>query len=170
MKLNRLMASRLWRRVFGTIIILLVLLYLGKLPLSSSATNNSFEKTKSFERDGSVRSEVEALLKYMAFVKNTSRAQGQVLESSGYNEVYYDMLPLIRTIPDNRPDWCSTQSYHIEPISISVVFHYYNEPLSLVLRTIYSVLQTPSVFLHEIIVLDDGSDLNRYSAETQYPG
>ncbi|CDF40823.1 Glycosyltransferase, family GT27 [Chondrus crispus] len=41
----------------------------------------------------------------------------------------------------------------------SVIFVFYNEPLSPLLRAIYSVLnRTPPHLLHEIILVDDGSD------------
>ena len=48
---------------------------------------------------------------------------------------------------------------HMKLPNTSIVFVFYNEPLSTLLRAVHSVLnRTPPELLHEIILVDDGSD------------
>lgn len=69
-----------------------------------------------------------------------------------------DLLPLNRPFPPPQGTHCSV--VYSSPIStkVSVVIPFYNEPLSTLLRTVYSVvLHTPQHTLHEIILVDDCS-------------
>ncbi|ELU15389.1 hypothetical protein CAPTEDRAFT_73412, partial [Capitella teleta] len=68
-------------------------------------------------------------------------------------------IPLRRTIKDTRPETCKDTSFNISSFpSASVIIPLYNEGLSLVLRTVHSVLdRTPDVLLKEIILVDDAS-------------
>ena len=71
-----------------------------------------------------------------------------------------DALSLDRVVPDVRHPACRQIAYDIHTMpNTSVVFVFYNEPLSPLFRSIHSVLnRTPPSLLHEIIVVDDGSD------------
>lgn len=105
-----------------------------------------------------------------------------------FNRRRSNALPLDRHIPDARPEVCKSQWYYSVPLSrsfstsptllqrsltlfgipaalhhrlpnSSIIFVFYNEPLSTLLRSVYSVLnRTPPQLLHEIILVDDGSD------------
>ena len=58
----------------------------------------------------------------------------------------------------NRPEF----DYANLPLT-SVVVVFYNEPISLVTRTIYSILHTaPDHLLDEIILVDDASDNGKF--------
>ena len=82
----------------------------------------------------------------------------------GYNESYLDSIPIIRDdIPDLRPPPCKNIIYPRSRARVSVIINYHNELLSLVLRSVYSVLQAiPPHNFHEMILIDDGSDLRQY--------
>lgn len=77
---------------------------------------------------------------------------------------YLDMsnaLPLDRVIPDNREAVCKEAKFNYTELpDASIVITFYNEPISTLLRTVYSVLNyTPPPLLREIILVDDHSDL-----------
>eukprot|EP00049_Salpingoeca_infusionum_P018713 m.358459 g.358459 ORF g.358459 m.358459 type:complete len:596 (-) comp18152_c0_seq1:294-2081(-) len=68
-------------------------------------------------------------------------------------------IELDRDIPDYRDKQCKTIKYPDDLPATSVVFVFYNEPLSPIFRSIHSVLnRTPPKLLHEIVLVDDGSD------------
>lgn len=72
-----------------------------------------------------------------------------------------DSLDLDRDIPDSRASSCIAKhaTYPDDLSETSVVFVFYNEPLSPLLRSMHSVLnRTPPKLLKEIILIDDGSD------------
>eukprot|EP00005_Dracoamoeba_jomungandri_P003799 CAMPEP_0174256172 /NCGR_PEP_ID=MMETSP0439-20130205/5434_1 /TAXON_ID=0 /ORGANISM="Stereomyxa ramosa, Strain Chinc5" /LENGTH=620 /DNA_ID=CAMNT_0015338673 /DNA_START=256 /DNA_END=2118 /DNA_ORIENTATION=- len=70
-----------------------------------------------------------------------------------------DSLPLDREIPDVRSEKCLDIKYNIDTFpNTSVVFVFYQEPFSTLLRSVHSILnRTPPQLLHEIILVDDGS-------------
>ena len=82
----------------------------------------------------------------------------------GYNESHLDSLPLIRdNIPDMSPPLCKNLTYPASKSKVSVVICYHNELLSLVLRSVYSViLSIPPHNFHEMILIDDGSDPKQF--------
>lgn len=122
------------------------------------------------------------------FSKETDEMKAKAHTKSCYNKVRSNSIPLDRPVPDVRPAECKNQWYYavrprdeqrgglvaggldamgggldaVDAMSLpatSVVFVFYNEPLSPLLRAIYSVLdRTPPQLLHEIILVDDGSD------------
>lgn len=70
-----------------------------------------------------------------------------------------DSIPLDREIPDVRHPACKQITYPKDLPASSVIFVFYNEPLSPLFRSIHSVLnRTPPDLLHEIVLVDDGSD------------
>lgn len=70
-----------------------------------------------------------------------------------------EMKPLERDTPDTRPEQCRNIKYDYEKLpKISVVIPFYNEALSMLLRTVHSILQrTPDNLLQEIILVNDHS-------------
>lgn len=83
----------------------------------------------------------------------------------GYRETYLDSLPLIREIAEYRPQGCSDLKYNLRTEHMTIIVNYMNEPLSLILRTVYSILNhTPPTFMHQLIVVDDGSDLDTFDS------
>ncbi|XP_030677577.1 polypeptide N-acetylgalactosaminyltransferase 9 isoform X2 [Nomascus leucogenys] len=111
----------------------------------------------------------------------TLRDDGQEAEGKyeeyGYNAQLSDRISLDRSIPDYRPRKCRQMSYTQDLPQVSVVFIFVNEALSVILRSVHSVVNhTPSQLLKEIILVDDNSDnvelkfnLDQY-VNKRYPG
>uniref|UniRef100_A0A3Q3K5Z0 Polypeptide N-acetylgalactosaminyltransferase n=1 Tax=Monopterus albus TaxID=43700 RepID=A0A3Q3K5Z0_MONAL len=98
-------------------------------------------------------------------------------EEYGYNAQLSDRISLDRSIPDYRPKKCKQLTYPADLPQISVVFIFVNEALSVILRSVHSVVNhTPAHLLKEIILVDDNSDsvelkfnLDQY-VNKRYPG
>ncbi|KAK7933954.1 hypothetical protein WMY93_004850 [Mugilogobius chulae] len=98
-------------------------------------------------------------------------------EEYGYNAQLSDRISLDRSIPDYRPKKCKQLTYPEDLPQISVVFIFVNEALSVILRSVHSVVNhTPANLLKEIILVDDNSDsvelkfnLDQY-VNKRYPG
>ncbi|XP_023127318.1 polypeptide N-acetylgalactosaminyltransferase 9 [Amphiprion ocellaris] len=98
-------------------------------------------------------------------------------EEYGYNAQLSDRISLDRSIPDYRPKKCKQLTYPEDLPQISVVFIFVNEALSVILRSVHSVVNhTPAHLLKEIILVDDNSDsvelkfnLDQY-VNKRYPG
>ncbi|KAL4225898.1 polypeptide N-acetylgalactosaminyltransferase [Mactra antiquata] len=76
----------------------------------------------------------------------------------GFNTFISDMISLHRKLPDMRPDECKTRVYpdDLPPVSIVIIFR--DEWWSILLRTVYSILEmSPPKLISEIILVDDGS-------------
>ncbi|ELW66970.1 Polypeptide N-acetylgalactosaminyltransferase 9 [Tupaia chinensis] len=83
-------------------------------------------------------------------------------EEYGYNARLSERISLDRTIPDYRPRKCRRASYPGDLPQISVVFIFVNEALSVILRSVHSVVNhTPSQLLKEVVLVDDNSDNGR---------
>ncbi|KAH9507184.1 Polypeptide N-acetylgalactosaminyltransferase 5 [Bulinus truncatus] len=64
-----------------------------------------------------------------------------------------------RSLPDDRRPECKATHSYLPSASVVIVFH--NEAWSALLRTIHSILdRTPKKLLHEIVLLDDFSDMD----------
>lgn len=74
------------------------------------------------------------------------------------NEFVANLIPLDRELPDFRTDYCRNQTYHENLPKASVICVFHNEPLPMILRTVYSILiRTPPKLLNEIVLVDDCS-------------
>ncbi|KAL5270649.1 hypothetical protein ACHWQZ_G001375 [Mnemiopsis leidyi] len=83
----------------------------------------------------------------------------------GYNESFLDSLPILRdNIPDFLPEICKNDTtVHRSKTKVSVVLNYHNELLSLLLRSVYTVIAAiPQQNFQELILIDDGSNLQAY--------
>ncbi|XP_052807246.1 polypeptide N-acetylgalactosaminyltransferase 11-like [Mya arenaria] len=77
-----------------------------------------------------------------------------------FNEFLSSRLSLNRQVLDTRNPRCEKEEYRSDLPRASVVICFYNEAWSTLLRTVHSVLnRTPASLLHEIVLVDDGSDL-----------
>ena len=93
------------------------------------------------------------------------------------NEELSEHLSYNRTIPDVRNSLCRKQKYDLDALpTTSVVIIFYNEPYSVLVTTIHSVLNTcDQKILKEIILVDDCSlneelkDKLDYYIETRLP-
>jgi len=82
-----------------------------------------------------------------------------------YNITASDNLPLNFTPKDYRSKECANTKYDTKNLpSASVIIVFFNEGLSVVLRTVYTVLNTvPGSLLKEVLLVDDGSDVGKVS-------
>jgi Glycosyl transferase family 2 len=75
-----------------------------------------------------------------------------------------------RTLSDGRHADCKRQRYDLDKLpTTSVVIIFYNEPFSVLMRTVHSVLNTADgKILHEIILVDDCSDAEELQDKLNY--
>ncbi|XP_047418245.1 polypeptide N-acetylgalactosaminyltransferase 9 isoform X1 [Sciurus carolinensis] len=112
-----------------------------------------------------------------ATLQGDSQEREGKYEEYGYNAQLSDRISLDRTIPDYRPKKCRQLTYSGDLPQVSVVFIFVNEALSVILRSVHSVVNhTPSRLLKEVILVDDNSDnaelklsLDQY-VQRRYPG
>uniref|UniRef100_A0A182WWC0 Polypeptide N-acetylgalactosaminyltransferase n=1 Tax=Anopheles quadriannulatus TaxID=34691 RepID=A0A182WWC0_ANOQN len=80
-------------------------------------------------------------------------------QRQGYNQFVSDLISVRRELPDVREPWCRDRKRSaLPPVSIVIVFH--DEALSVLLRTVHSVLnRTPPELVQEILLIDDWSSL-----------
>lgn len=84
--------------------------------------------------------------------------EDELHETYRFNKYLSDRLPMNRDVEDTRPGSCSLQRFPKNMGTVSVVLIYYNEAVSVVFRTIYSVInRSPRRLLHEFVLYDDGS-------------
>lgn len=82
------------------------------------------------------------------------------LRNNGFYGRLSDCIPLDRNVSDGRDPLCKRVQYDLDALpQTSVIFVFYNEWFSVLLRSVHSVLnRTPPQLLKEIILVDDGSD------------
>lgn len=77
----------------------------------------------------------------------------------GSNVFVSNLISLNRQISDNRSEYCKNKVYSKDLPKVSVVIAFYNEPWSVLMRLVHSVLiNTPEHLLEEIVLSDDYSD------------
>ncbi|XP_074026809.1 polypeptide N-acetylgalactosaminyltransferase 1 [Leptinotarsa decemlineata] len=93
-----------------------------------------------------------------SFLEGNDAKEGEkALKTFALNTVLSDRMPLNRKLRDPRNKKCKRFKYNPK-LKTSVIVIFYNELMSVILRTIWSViLQTPSHLLKEIILVDDAS-------------
>ena len=91
-------------------------------------------------------------------------------EANGINVLLSDKISYNRTAPHVRHGLCGMVHYDIEALpTASVIIIFLEEPYSVLLRTIHSVLKTaPSMLLKEIILVDDFSSFNDLRGKLSY--
>uniref|UniRef100_A0A1B6E8D1 Polypeptide N-acetylgalactosaminyltransferase n=1 Tax=Clastoptera arizonana TaxID=38151 RepID=A0A1B6E8D1_9HEMI len=80
---------------------------------------------------------------------------------NAFNQYVSDLISLHRKLPDPRDEWCKKEGRYMEKLpATSVIVCFHNEAWSVLLRTVHSVLdRSPAHLLHEIILVDDFSDM-----------
>lgn len=100
----------------------------------------------------------------------------QDLAKIALNEELSKHLSYNRTPPEGRNPHCIRMRYdtkHLPTAAVIIIF--YNEPYSVILRTVYSVINTASENLKEIVLVDDAStneellDKLEYFVATRFP-
>lgn len=78
----------------------------------------------------------------------------------GVNVGLSDLIPLNRPVPDSRPTGCSELLYPENLPTVGIVIPFHNEWPSVLLRTVFSIVnRTPTHLLKEIVLVDDNSNL-----------
>lgn len=81
------------------------------------------------------------------------------LKKIALNQALSEHISYNRTVPDARHPACRKKTYDVDSLpTTSVIIIFFNEPYSVLVRTVHSVLNTsPKQLLKEIILVDDGS-------------
>lgn len=92
------------------------------------------------------------------------------LATIALNEELSEHLSYNRTTPDTRHPLCKAKQYDISGLgTTSVIVIFFNEPYSVLVRTVHSVLNTsPPQLLKEIILVDDGSTNEELKGKLDY--
>uniref|UniRef100_V5H3Z4 Polypeptide N-acetylgalactosaminyltransferase n=2 Tax=Ixodes ricinus TaxID=34613 RepID=V5H3Z4_IXORI len=86
----------------------------------------------------------------------------------GMNVVASDHISPNRTIPDMRLQECKYWDYPTDLPTTSVVVVFHNEGLSVLMRTVHSVInRSPRQFLKEVVLVDDYSDKENLKGELE---
>ncbi|GBM47216.1 Polypeptide N-acetylgalactosaminyltransferase 11, partial [Araneus ventricosus] len=94
---------------------------------------------------------------------NDQRVKDEGYKRHAFNLLISDRLGYRRRIPFTAHTLCKNQVYSSFLPKASIIICFYNEAWSTLLRTIYSVLdRTPDQLLHEIILVDDSSDDEKF--------
>lgn len=82
----------------------------------------------------------------------------KLLDKHNYNLYASERISLRRSLPDHRYPECRNLTYPDRLPNISVIIVMHNEAWSMILRTIWSIIdRSPPELLHEIIIVDDAS-------------
>ena len=86
----------------------------------------------------------------------------------GFNQLVSDKISLNRTVPDTREEECKYWDYPTNLPTASIILVFHNEGWSTLLRTVNSVInRSPPEFLHEIILVDDKSELDHLHGQLE---
>uniref|UniRef100_A0A1B6JV54 Polypeptide N-acetylgalactosaminyltransferase n=2 Tax=Homalodisca TaxID=139475 RepID=A0A1B6JV54_9HEMI len=118
------------------------------------------------------RIEIDKDLATLGYVKTAEdlRIRDEGYKLFGFNALASRNLNYHRKVPDTRHKLCQSQTYNNTLPNASVVICFYNEQLDTLARSIHSILdRTPVHLLHEIILIDDYSDIDGlYSKVEKY--
>lgn len=86
----------------------------------------------------------------------------------GFNELISERIGFLRSIPDVRHKLCHSLTYPADLPTASIVICFYNEAWSVLLRTVYSIIdRSPTSAVCEILLVDDSSDLPHLGAKLE---
>ncbi|KAJ6659299.1 hypothetical protein lerEdw1_019170 [Lerista edwardsae] len=96
----------------------------------------------------------------MIFNERDQEVRDLGYQKHAFNMLISNRLGYHRNVPDTRDVKCKKKSYPSDLPHASIIICFYNEAFSALLRTVQSVLdRTPPYLLHEIILVDDNSEL-----------
>jgi polypeptide N-acetylgalactosaminyltransferase len=138
-------------------------------------TNNKINKYElEIERDFKKQQENPSLgangkIAHLTDPEDIARGEAQ-LKKIALNEELSEHISYNRTIPDARHPACRKKVYDLNSLpTASVVIIFFNEPYSVLVRTVHSVLNTsPKNLLKEVILVDDGSSNTELKYKLDY--
>ncbi|XP_022309046.2 polypeptide N-acetylgalactosaminyltransferase 5-like [Crassostrea virginica] len=81
-------------------------------------------------------------------------------KNNDFNEFVSNRIPLQRSLPDPRDAKCLNLTYSDNLPEVSIIITFHNEAWSVLIRSIYSIInRTPAAVLKEIILVDDFSSM-----------
>jgi len=84
----------------------------------------------------------------------------RLYQETGFSVIVSNKISVNRSLPDMVHPDCKNMKYSRTLPKVSVVIIYHNEVLSVLLRTVHSVInRTPAELLHEVILVNDNSTL-----------
>lgn len=91
-------------------------------------------------------------------INSSNPLMHKLMREHGYNWLATELVSLHRSLPDYRCAECRTLVYPNKLPTASIVIIFHNEAWSLLLRTIWSILdRSPAELIEEIILVDDVS-------------
>ena len=90
--------------------------------------------------------------------------------NNAFNQYVSDMISVRRSLPDPRTAYCKDSVSYLEDLpATSVIVCFHNEAWSVLLRTVHSIIdRSPEHLLKEIILVDDFSDMRKYSLSIKF--
>ncbi|XP_076827375.1 polypeptide N-acetylgalactosaminyltransferase 11 isoform X2 [Brachyhypopomus gauderio] len=102
----------------------------------------------------------------MIFNEEDQQVRDMGYHKHAFNVLISNRIGYHRDLPDTRNDKCKDKTYPLALPTASVVICFFNEAFSALLRTVHSVVdRTPGYLLHEIILVDDSSELEDLKEE-----
>ncbi|XP_046584881.1 polypeptide N-acetylgalactosaminyltransferase 13-like [Haliotis rubra] len=103
----------------------------------------------------------------VVFVGEEQETVEKYLSEYRVNILASDLIPLNRKVPDSRYPSCRNLTYPVDDLpTATVIVPFYDEWPSLLLRTVYSVInRTPVSLLKEIILVDDASTMESLKSQ-----
>lgn len=96
----------------------------------------------------------------VTFVGAEKKNVAAAIEKYRLNVIASDLIPLNRMVPDSRLSSCASKKYEHDLPTTSVIVPFFDEWPSILIRTIYSIVnRTPRHILQEVILVDDGSEM-----------
>jgi polypeptide N-acetylgalactosaminyltransferase len=90
--------------------------------------------------------------------KDEEALNKELFDANGYYGLVSDKVALNRSVADFRHDQCAKLRYLKDLPSVSIVIPFYNDHLSTLLRTVYSVInRAPAHLLKEVVLVNDHS-------------
>lgn len=179
--------------IFLSIVLICLLFYFKFINTNSNSSNVVYKDTQdSYVEFGKFHNNYEQLIrldiakqvakfgddgKAVTLTGKSKEIGEKQLAKIALNEELSEHLSYNRTTPDARNPLCRNRVYDLNSLpTTSVVIIFYNEPYSVIVRTIHSVLNTcDRRILKEVILVDDGSTLEDdkgkldYYVETRLP-
>ncbi|XP_061164827.1 polypeptide N-acetylgalactosaminyltransferase 13-like [Saccostrea echinata] len=96
----------------------------------------------------------------VTFVGKEKAAAAKRMQLYNINVMASDLIPLNRLVPDSRPSECKSRTYEHDLPTTSIIIPYFDEWPSVLLRSLYSIVnRTPRHLLQEVILIDDASTM-----------